>query len=113
MFNPHGNVTADGVLIVEGLRVFTNEMEVGTVVSGEPSTCCMNDLSEEDKAKHPEGNAQVRIGTGWFSDHEAGAHWVAGGCYCRHDHWFKVQTETSLKSFNGERIATRFEGRRA
>lgn len=30
-FNPHGNKTADGVLITEGLRVFTNEMDRGVV----------------------------------------------------------------------------------
>lgn len=30
-FNPHGNKTADGVLIVRGLRVVDNNYDVGTV----------------------------------------------------------------------------------
>lgn len=31
-FNPHGNRTADGVLIVVGLRVLDNNLDTGTVV---------------------------------------------------------------------------------
>lgn len=34
-FNPHGNLTADGVLIVPGLRVLDNNYDVGTVTLDE------------------------------------------------------------------------------
>jgi hypothetical protein len=86
VFNPHGNRTADGVLITVGLVVWTNEMEVGIVRSDDDASaygCCL------------------------------GSHGDADPCpkSCRHDHWFTVDTRRGSKSFNGELLAIRFEGK--
>lgn len=98
IFNPHGNVTADGVLITEGLEVFTNELEVGKVVEdphgSQGERCCL-------KAEHV---GQLRNEIGTFTDHSK-QECDAGG-WCRHNHWFTIETAKGTKSFDGERLAT-------
>lgn len=49
MFNPHGNKTTDGVLIVEGLKVRDYDWETGTIVKDDTSPyMCENDYCGED-----------------------------------------------------------------
>ena len=107
-FNPHRSVTADGVLIVPGLWVWTNDCDLARVMSddaaGSGNSCCAPNGAEHGKA------AQMRSGGIWYSDHEAGVNAVDGGCYCRHDHWFTVETAKGTRSFNGERLGTRMPG---
>lgn len=113
MFNPHHNVTADGVLITEGLRVFTNELNVGVIVSDDTNgeyMCCHDNT---DGTTHPKGQFRPSGTNVWFTDHAAAQAPNACKAGCRHDHWFTVSTDQGTKSFNGERIATVFEGRKA
>jgi hypothetical protein len=112
MFNPHGNRTANGVVITEGLEVFTNELRVGKVVADERNDgmCCVKQGADPET----HGNSgQIRLSQGWFSDHPTANKLVELGCHCRHDHWFTVETANGTVSMNGERLATFFEGRRA
>jgi hypothetical protein len=105
-FNPHKCVTADGAEIELGLAVFTNELEVGEVVGERVNQCCgCDDTAVRGQMYVP--------GSGWFSDHKGANKMVEAGHYCRHDHWFEVDTGHGVKSFNGERLATLFEGRSA
>jgi hypothetical protein len=104
MFNPHQSKTADGVLIVEGLVVYTNEMAVGKVVgdrdgSGQSGMCCNE--SDHDRA------AQMRSGTGIYTDHRI-ANVIRLTCRCAHDHWFTVETANGTRDMNGERLSTTF-----
>jgi hypothetical protein len=113
-FNPHGNVTANGVLITEGLMVITNEMEAGRILVDESSgehLCCSDNKCFPGAEHHSKG--QVQLSGAWFTDHELGVNAVDGGCYCRHNHWFRVETKRGTKSFDGERVATYFQGRSA
>jgi hypothetical protein len=110
-FNPHGNVTADGVLITEGLRVWTNEMKRGIVHTDDnvgEHLCCSDNKNFDEAVHHPKG--QMKVNGGWFTDHTVTCE---DGFYCGHDHWFQVSTADGTKSFNGERLATVFEGRKA
>ena len=115
-FNPHNNVTSDGILITEGLRVFTNELAVGVVTKDRDAngySCC---------ATH--GAGQVRIDGAWFTDHEADAK-LECRMGCRHNHWFDVAYDDEATTpgnrkyvgsgamMDGERLTTRFEGRLA
>ena len=114
-FNPHNNVTADGVVITKGLRVFTNEMEVATVIEDQDVHefgCCSREKCA-DWTTHHETPGQLKVSGGWFSDHTARGALCDEGCFCNHDHWFQVSTKNGTKAFNGERLATRFEGKRA
>jgi hypothetical protein len=100
-FNPHGNVTADGVLIVERLRVFTNNLDTGYVSADrDADRCCGHSLA----------HGQMRVNGGWFTDHRAG-----DACpLCRHNHWFTVTLDKGgAASMDGERLATTFNGRKA
>ena len=101
-FNRHANVTADGVVIVEGLRVITNEMRHGTVVKDRnESMCC--------ERSHDKAQLQQR-GT-WFTDHDKGRDCVGRCTACRHNHWFDVEYDDGGGGmFDGERMATAFEG---
>lgn len=100
-FNPHANLTADGVLIAAGLRVFTNNLDRGVVASDKDAARCTC-------LDHP--SAQMRVGMGWFTDHRAGD--ACPGC--RHNHWFTVTLDNGgVASMDGERMATRFEGQAA
>lgn len=102
-FNPHNNVTADGVVIVEGLQVVTNEIELGTVRvdedCGSGAHCCY-----PNGAEHFEADGQVKQGGVYYSDHQVGYDLQMQGCTCRHDHWFRIETAKGTKSFNGERL---------
>lgn len=98
-FNPHNNRTADGIVVTVGLVVFDNNLDVVTVTGERASGCCSIETHV--------GQMFQTDPRGWFSDHSA-ATCDAGG-YCRHDHWF----ETTGGSFNGERLSTTFEGRKA
>lgn len=116
MFNPHNNVTADGVVITEGLRVFTNNLDVGEVISDSTSTCCLEPTDDPELLDHrrtscPKG--QQRIGNTYFTDHQATTEYPHTAC--RHDHWFDVMLDNDggTVMMNGERMATVFEGRRA
>lgn len=80
-FNPHGNRTADGVLITEGLRVYTNDMDRGHVVG-----------------KAHDGD-YGRVDDWWW--------------YVVVDIDWRGNPVTKRMSMNGERMATRFEGRPA
>lgn len=106
-FNVHSNRTADGVLIIPGLRVWTNEMVQGVVISDDHApregVCCGN-------PEHQNGQVFIRDMRGWFTDHSATCE---DGKYCTHNHWFTVETANGTKSFDGERLATKFEGREA
>lgn len=92
-FNPHINVTSDGVVITLGLRVLDYDRREGTVVgdsSNRTVNCC--------GGQHPTENMSVQ------------------GCdmYCRHDHWFDVRNdEGQVKEFNGERLQSITEAHRA
>jgi hypothetical protein len=102
MFNPHSNKTADGAVIVPQMYVFTNEMEVGRVVKDRTSgPCC-----------EKPGNAQVYMG-GYFTDHQFSCP-SGGECYCRHNHWYDVEyVNGGTVMMDGERLATKFQGRSA
>jgi hypothetical protein len=101
-FNPHGSVTADGVLIVPGLRVFTNNLDRGTVTEDRDVTRC------NCGTRHTA--AQVRVGGGWFTDHQR-----QPLCSCRHNHWFTVTLDSGGdRMMDGERVSTRgLRGERA
>jgi hypothetical protein len=114
MFNPHNNRTADGTIITEGLMVFTNELMPGKVV-GDPDcrevTCCATRTSEVHDV--PAQYQPEYMNGGWYTNHRKGDEAVAQGCYCRHNHWFRIETSHGIKSMDGERLATVFEGRKA
>ena len=101
-FNVHNNKTSDGVPITLGLAVFTNEMEVGTVVADtdrEPSKCC-------EEPTHVNGQMYVS-GGGWFTNHAARNSCDEPGKYCGHNHWFRVEVPNGKGgTFDGERLAT-------
>lgn len=101
-FNPHRNVTADGVVITVGLRVFTNNLDAGVVTEDTYADRCGCGTNH--------ARAQVLLNGGWFTDHRAG-----DDCpRCRHNHWFTVTLDTGGSALmDGERMATVFEGRRA
>jgi len=110
-FNPHGNVTGNGVLISYGLKVWTNELEVGIVIHDRDADkevgCCHQDV----EAGHTK--AQTGNWTTWYSDHESMRAIIALGCWCGHDHWFDVLTNTGTKMMNGERLTTKWDGVKA
>lgn len=103
MFNVHENVTADGVVVVTGLRVRTNDWTIGVVTTDrnqDRSTgCCYN-------AAH---RGQKRGGDGrtWFTDHDtAERHDCNSGC--RHNHWYTVKFDDgTTKEYDGERLGAR------
>ena len=104
-FNPHGNKTADGVLITVGMRVFDNSLDIGTVVKDNtsPDNCCGTESGHF---------GQIRIGSGWYSDHNAAT--CDRSKYCRHDHWFDILMDSGVtRQMNGERMAVQFAGRHA
>lgn len=108
-FNIHGTKTGDGVLIVEGLAVVTNDVEVGRVRTDRNYGCCEN---ENHRA------AQVTSGGAVFTAHIKCDEAAVEGCSCRHDHWFEVQVPTGNGDYrmvlqNGERLATVGYGRNA
>lgn len=109
MFNSHQSKTGDGVLITEGLRVFTNNLDRGVVVADR----------DEDHCQEPERPAAqmfVRDLRGWFTDHNKGNDLV-----CHANHWFTVELDTNYKGepmkgqamMDGERMATTFDGKKA
>lgn len=106
-FNPHDNVTADGVVITDGLRVWTNEVERGVVMSDDNlgEHMCCSDAKTFPEAKHHAG-AQMRVEGAWFTDHHNVTCEDRDYVGCRHDHWFTVSTARGTKSFNGERLST-------
>lgn len=107
VFNIHKNVTADGVEITPGLRVFTNELAVGVVtIDRNQDRCC----ERGEAGGHPKAQMYQTDPRGWFTDHRAG-----DACpRCRHNHWFNVTyDEGGGGMFDGERMATTFEGRKA
>lgn len=105
-FNPHHNVTADGVEITPDLIVWDYDMKVGTVVKDHDSTtykCCLG--------VHPvaggEKPGQARYNGEWMRSGEN------HGCdmYCDHDHWFDVKRpDGSTSMMNGERMAVSMRG---
>lgn len=110
IFNIHKNVTADGVVITEGLRVYSNELETGVVVGRDQGRCC----GRGEAGGHPKAQLRPSGMDGWFTDHPAGAKAVTAGCYCRHNHWFDVKYDNGGGGmFDGERITTTFQGKKA
>lgn len=104
-FNIHGSKTADGVVIVEGLAVVTNDLEIGRVRTERTTGCC-------ETANHRA--AQLQMGSQFFTDHDKGNAAVTQGCPCRHDHWYEVEVPagggTRMVLQNGERMAQRGYG---
>jgi hypothetical protein len=99
-FNVHQNKTADGAIIVLGLKVVTNEWRLGTVVAdlSQSSSCC----------EEPSHSGQFTSGDYIFTDHQKQR--CPDGTYagCHHDHWFDVQyADGSRKMMNGERLGVR------
>lgn len=130
MFNPHLNKTADGVVITPGLKVFTNELTIGTVVSDDndaPFRCCQptsvvgshydpipkEDYLDRAQLEHLIESGQMTVNNAIFTNHNYVCELSASYDPCGHDHWFTVQTKNGTKSFNGERLATVFEGKKA
>lgn len=108
-FNVHQNRTADGVVITSGLVVWTNDMNVGRVVSD-------NCQGETKCCEEPTHKGQMNLDDhSWFTDHDA-ATCDDSTKFCRHDHWFRVECPNGGGgSFNGERLATAhrtYDGRR-
>jgi hypothetical protein len=107
MFNPHNNVTSDGIRIREGLAVFTNELKVGKVIADPDRRevrCCDTVPTIE---RHEVGSQRYyRDMQAWFTDQELMVNARDGGCYCGHDHWFTIETKDGTISMNGERLAT-------
>lgn len=105
LFNPHGSRTADGVRIVPGLWVWTNDMTQGQIIGDQTATaevgCCVRNGAEGHDSP-----AQTRDG---FVDHELATHNRDSGCYCGHDHWFTVATVKGTVSMNGERLGRRMQ----
>lgn len=103
-FNPHGNLTADGKTVSVGLLVIINDLRPAKVVSDDtfgPQCCGRVDHS-----------GQTYINGGIFADHSKAD--CSDGKFCRHDHWFTVEYPNgNTDKFNGERLATKFEGRTA
>ena len=103
MFNQHGNVTADGTLITEGMRVKTNDWVDGTVVADrDEGQCCHGQHAAGD-----EGNTkgQVKISGAWFTDHGAARDKLGCDQYCGHNHWFSIALDNGGTSMqDGERL---------
>jgi hypothetical protein len=81
-FNPHGNKTANGVVITEGLRVLDYNRREGTVVADRDATRYMCPAVD-----------------GSTADPETPG--------CRHDHWFDVKPDEGQDGggmFNGDRL---------
>lgn len=111
-FNPHNNVTADGVLIVVGLRVITNEMKHGVITAdtNADSYSCCKGVHTNDAGLKP---GQIHLNGGWFTDHQAASK-LKCDQYCGHNHWFFVELDDGGASrMDGERVATRFNGVKA
>lgn len=100
-FNPHENRTANGKVIVEGMKVRTNEWQEMCVVADATGVCCSM-VTEAHVS-----NQMIRDGV-WYSDHATDP--TSAGCTlfyaCRHDHWFTVAEpgQPGSKTFNGERL---------
>lgn len=122
MFNVHRNVTADGVPIRVGLRVITNNLDVGTIVEDpdDRDTRCCGGIHAEGVLGTVAG--QRKIDGTFFTDHKARQDL---GCdmYCGHDHWFTVEYDHipsapdhsrnrsgGRECFNGERLGTKYQG---
>jgi hypothetical protein len=123
MFNVHNNLTADGVLITEGMKVVTNDCEQGTVVADSDDTefgCCAPTDSHSDTARVSDytlpqlhNSGQMVVDGIHFTDHENGYKCPesAGGIApCRHNHWFRVATSNGTVSLDGERMGARSYG---
>lgn len=105
-FNPHDNVTANGVLITEGLRVWTLDIVRGTVVADDTvgEHMCCSDAKTFPEAEH-HATGQMLVDGVWFTDHNVTCE-DRDFVGCRHDHWFRVATDAGTKEFNGERLST-------
>jgi hypothetical protein len=67
------------------------------------------DLAEEVDS-HMALNGQMRIEGTWFTNHQLDNKECPSPYNCRHNHWFRVATKNGTKAFDGERMATVFEG---
>lgn len=98
-FNVHENKTADGVVIVLGLEVVTNEWKRGVVVAdnNQNNGCC----------QEPSHKGQQTIEGNVYTDHSK-RECDNQPVLCHHDHWFEVEyTDGSFHQFNGERLGAR------
>lgn len=103
MFNPHDNVTADGTLITEGMRVKTNDWIEGTVIADRDAGQCCGGVHSTNH--HGEEKGQIKIDGAWFTDHGAAREKYGCHQYCGHNHWFSIALDNGGTSMqDGERL---------